>query len=48
MNVKEAYDYSFAFLKANGVDEAENKALMQYAVLPELNSVNISRIKMTL
>ena len=27
MNVKEAYDYSFAFLKANGVDEAENKAL---------------------
>lgn len=27
MNVKEAYDYSFSFLKANGVDEAENKAL---------------------
>lgn len=27
MNVKEAYDYSFAFLKANGVDEPENKAL---------------------
>ena len=27
MNVKEAYDYSFAFLKANGVEEAENKAL---------------------
>ena len=27
MNVKEAYDYSFAFLKANGVDEAENKAI---------------------
>lgn len=27
MNVKEAYDYSFAFLKANGVDEAESKAL---------------------
>lgn len=27
MNVKEAYDYSVSFLSANGVDEAENKAL---------------------
>ena len=27
MNVKEAYDYSYSFLKANGVDEADNKAL---------------------
>lgn len=27
MNVKEAYNYSVSFLKANGVDEAENKAL---------------------
>lgn len=27
MNVKQAYDYSVSFLKANGVDEYENKAL---------------------
>lgn len=45
MNVKEAYSYSVSFLEANGVDEADFKALTVVCHVAGIKTANITLIK---